>query len=178
MKALWRQENKSDGLQLRTVLKPGGFLSKTAKFWVTSLSIRCLCGCFLKDEGYFCSGIMSVDLNFLCSSIWTTDLTLIILEGFVLFGLPEAWQSNTSKLSNPQTLQWAPDSYSLALGHLPKGTTVDLSIWKVNIPVQWTKALVVPILVLSQAQDGIREQWGTFIYWNLCPRLSGPSERG
>ena len=78
----------------------------------TSLS-SCLCVCFLKEEGYFCPSIMSVDLNFLCSSIWTTDLTLTVLEGFVLFGLPEAWQSNTSQLSNPQTPQWEPHIHPL-----------------------------------------------------------------
>ena len=82
------------------------------ELWDTSLS-SCLCVCFLKEEGYFCSSIMSVDLNFLCSSIWTTDLTLIVLEGFVLFGLLEAWQSNTSQLSNPQTLQREPHIHPL-----------------------------------------------------------------
>lgn len=82
------------------------------ELWDTSLS-SCLCGCFLKEEGYFCSSIMSEDLNFLCSSIWTRGLTLIVLEGFVLFGLPEAWQSNTSQLSNPQSLQREPHIHPL-----------------------------------------------------------------
>ena len=41
-KALWRQENKSDGLQLRTVLKPRRFLSKTGNFEILLLVGVCV----------------------------------------------------------------------------------------------------------------------------------------
>ena len=47
---------------------------------------------------------------------------------------------------------------------------MDLSIWKGNLPVQWTKVLVTPILVISHTEWC----WGPVSYIHLLTPVSGP----